>query len=117
MKGEIMSLYSEYLEAKSDLLSKDLAFKTAVEDWFREHEGLMLMQPIDLIDTLTMDHFTITTTMAFEKHLRDFEETFQVKCIRIHHQEILTPITGEEVAHIEYNVKHVWKFHFKEGKK
>ena len=116
MKGEIMSLYSEYLEAKSDLLSKDLAFKTAVEDWFREHEGLMLMQPIDLIDTLTMDHFTITTTMAFEKHLRDFEETFQVKCIRIHHQEVLTPITGEEVALIEYNVKHVWKFHFREKK-
>ncbi|WP_296789490.1 hypothetical protein [uncultured Methanobrevibacter sp.] len=111
-----MSLYSEYLEAKSDLLSKDLAFKTAVEDWFREHEGLMLMQPIDLIDTLTMDHFTITTTMAFEKHLRDFEETFQVKCIRITHQEVLTPITGEEVALIEYNVKHVWKFHFREKK-
>lgn len=111
-----MSLYSEYLEAKSDLLSKDLAFKTAVEDWFREHEGLMLMQPIDLIDTLTMDHFTITTTMAFEKHLRDFEETFKVQCIRINHQEVLTPITGEEVALIEYHVKHVWKFHFREKK-
>ena len=111
-----MSLYSEYLEAKSDLLSKDLAFKTAVEDWFREHEGLMLMQPIDLIDTLTMDHFTLTTTMAFEKHLRDFEEAFQVKCIRIHHQEILTPMTGKEVSRIEYHVKHVWKFHFQEQK-
>ena len=116
MKGEIMSLYSEYLEAKSDLLIKDLAFKTAVEEYFREHEGLMLMQSIDLIDTLTMDHFTITTTMAFEKHLRDFEETFQVKCIRINHQEVLTPITGEEVSRIEYNVKHVWKFHFREKK-
>ena len=111
-----MSLYKEYLEAKSDLLSKDLAFKTAVTEWFSEH-GLHLLQPVDVVDSLTMDHFTITTTMAFEKHLRDFEETFQVKCVRIHHQEILTPITGEEVAHIEYNVKHVWKFHFKEGKK
>lgn len=111
-----MSLYSEYLEAKSELLSKDLAFKTAVEEYFREHEGLMLMQPIDLIDTLTMDHFTITTTMEFEKHLRDFEETFQVKCIRINHQEVLTPITGEEVTLSEYHVKHVWKFHFREKK-
>lgn len=111
-----MSLYSEYLDAKSNLLIKDLAFKTAIDEWFNEH-GIMLMQPVDLIDTLTMDHFTITTTMEFEKHLRDFEKTFQVKCIRIHHQEILTPITGEEVALIEYNVKHVWKFHFQEGKK
>ena len=108
-----MSLYSEYLDAKSNMLSKDLAFKTRIEEWFREHEGLMLMQPIDLIDTLTIDHFTITTTMEFEKHLHDFEETFQVKCIRIHHQEILTPIIGEPGR---YNAKHVWKFHFREQK-
>lgn len=102
-----MSLYSEYLEAKSDLLSKDLAFKTAVEDWFREHEGLMLMQPIDLIDTLTMDHFTITTTEEFKKHLGDFENEFEVKCHRIFHNEVIIP--NEEV-------KEYWKFHFREAK-
>lgn len=102
-----MSLYSEYLEAKSDLLSKDLAFKTAVEEWFREYEGLMLMQPIDLIDTLTMDHFTITTTEEFKKHLGDFENEFEVKCHRIFYNEVIIP--NEEV-------KEYWKFHFREAK-
>lgn len=113
-KGFFMSLYSEYLEAKSELLSKDLAFKTAVEEWFNEHEELLLLQPIDVIDSLTMDHFTITSQMGFEKHLHDFEETFDVKCVRIHHQEILTPMENEVHTLGEYHVKHVWKFHFKE---
>lgn len=106
-KGFFMSLYSEYLEAKSELLSKDLDFKTAVEEWFRKNDELVLMQPIDMVDTLTIDHFTITTQMAFQKYLHDFEETFQVKCTRIHHQEIMIP--GE-------HIKHVWKFHFREKK-
>ena len=102
-----MSLYGEYLDAKSDVLTKDLAFKTAVSEWFDEHEGLLLMQPIDVVDSLTMDHFTITIDGKFKEYLKDFEETFQVKCTRIHHQEIIVP--GEPV-------KHVWKFHFREKK-
>lgn len=101
-----MSLYGEYLNAKSDLLSKDLAFKTAVNDWFQEH-NLVFLQPIDVVDSLTMDHFTITTSDEFNDLLSEFEKTFIVKCIRIYHQEVIVP--GE-------NTKHVWKFHFREDK-
>ena len=101
-----MSLYSEYLETKSDLLSKDLAFKTAVEEWFHK-KNLTFLQPIDMVDSLTMDHFTITTTMEFDDLLEDFEKTFEVKCIRINHQTIIVP--GE-------HMKHIWKFHFREQK-
>lgn len=106
MKGEIMSLYSEYLEAKSDLLSKDLAFKTAVEDWFHEHD-LTFLQPIDVVESLTMDHITITTTVEFNDLLKDFEETFELKCVRINHQTVIVP---------DESIKHVWKFHFREKK-
>ncbi len=98
-----MSLYSEYLDAKSDLLSRDLNFKSGVQEWF-DVKNLLFLQPIDVVDSLTMDHFTITTTSEFNNLLPEFEETFQVKCVRIHHQEIIVP--GE-------SVKHVWKFQFK----
>ena len=108
-----MCLYREYLDAKADLFSKELAFRNSIEEWFRKHETLLLMQPIDMVDSLTMDHFTITSQMAFEKHLHDFEETFEVECIRIHHQEILTPMENEVHTLGEYHVKHVWKFHFR----
>ena len=101
-----MSLYSEYLDAKSELLSKDLAFKTAVEEWF-DVKNIVFLQPINVVDSLTIDHFTITTTSEFNDLLPEFEETFQVKCIRIYHQEVIVP--GE-------SIKHVWKFHFQEKK-
>ena len=102
-----MSLYSDYLDAKSELLSKDLAFKTAVNEWFQKHDTLLLMQQVDIVDSLTMDHFTITSTLEFQKYLNQFENEFEVKCVRIHHQEI---ITLDEME----NIKHVWKYHFKE---
>lgn len=101
-----MSLYREYLETKNELLSKELAFKTAVEEWFHK-KNITFLQPIDMVDSLTMDHFTITTTMEFDDLLKEFEETFQVTCIRIVHQTVMVP--GERF-------KHVWKFHFREKK-
>jgi hypothetical protein len=101
-----MSAYTEYLDAKSDLVSKEWDFKNAVEEWFNKHEDLSL-QSIDMVKELIMDHFTITTDEKFKKYLTGFEETFTVKCTRIHHQEILVP--GERT-------KHVWKFHFREKK-
>ncbi|WP_296882228.1 hypothetical protein [uncultured Methanobrevibacter sp.] len=100
-----MSLYSEYLEARADVLSKELKFRTEVSEWFNER-GLMCV-PIDIVDSLTMDHFTITTDEEFKNHLEGFEKTFMVQCIRIHHTEIIT--FGDEV-------KHTWKFHFRERK-
>lgn len=98
-----MSLYSEYLDTKSDLLSKDLAFKTAVEEWFGEH-GLHFLQPIDIVDSLTIDHFTITSTAEFDDLISEFEKDFEVKCIRIVHQSVMVP---------DEHIKHVWKFHFR----
>lgn len=103
-----MSLYREYLEAKSDLLSKDLAFKTAVSEWFDEHEDIMLLQPIDVEASLTMDHITITTTEKFKDYIQKFEDKFELKNIRIHHTEIIIPD--------DYERKDVWKFHFREKK-
>ena len=102
-----MSLYTEYLDIKAELLSKDLKFKKAVENWFNDNPKLILVQPLALTDSLTMDHFTITATSDFQTYLQDFEETFEVKCIRIHHQEIIVP---DECA------DDTWKFHFREMK-
>ena len=99
-----MSLYGEYLDTKAELISKDLKFKRAVEQWFSENPKLILIQPLALVDSLTMDHFTITSTTDFQQYLQDFEETFEVKCVRIHHQEIIIP---------EECVDDIWKFHFK----
>jgi len=99
-----MSLYSEYLEAKSELLSKDLAFKSKVRDWFEEHD-LMLM-PIDVEESLTMDHITITTDGKFKQYINEFEDEFSLKNVRIHHTEIIIPD--------DEGCKEVWKFHFKE---
>ena len=99
-----MSLYSEYLDAKSELLSKDLAFKSKVRDWFEEHD-LMLM-PIDVEESLTMDHITITTDGKFKQYINEFEDEFGLKNVRIHHTEIIIPDDG--------GCKEVWKFHFKE---
>ena len=101
-----MSLYSEYLEARADVLSKELNFRTKVSEWFNERN--IMLPPIDIVESLTMDHFTITTEERFKNHLEDFEKTFMVQCIRIHHTEIIIP--GES------NDKHTWKFHFKEKK-
>ena len=101
-----MSLYSEYLDAKSTLLEKDLAFKSAVSEWFSEH-GLMLM-PIEVEESLTMDHITITTDEKFKSHISEFEEKFGLKNVRIHHTEIIIPD--------DYERKEVWKFHFREKK-
>jgi len=100
-----MNLYSEYLEARADVLSKELKFRTKVSEWFDERN--IMLAPIDIVDSLTMDHFTITTEEKFKNHLEDFEKTFMVQCIRIHHTEIIIPGDHE---------KHTWKFHFKEKK-
>lgn len=102
-----MSLYSEYLDKKSELLSKDLDFQTAVREWFDKHENLELLQPLNVEASLTMDNFSITTTEEFKKHLGDFENEFEVKCHRIFHNEVIIP--NEEV-------KGYWKFHFRESK-
>ena len=103
----IMSLYSEYLDAKSELISKDLKFKNAVEKWFNEHPKLILIQPLAMADKILMDHFTIVSTSDFQNYIHDFEQAFEVRCIRIHHQEIIIP---------EECVEDVWKFHFREMK-
>lgn len=103
--GLILSLYSEYLEARVDVLSKELKFRTEVGEWFDERN--IMLAPIDIVESLTMDHFTITTEEKFKNHLEDFEKTFMVQCIRIHHTEIIIPGDHE---------KHTWKFHFKEKK-
>ena len=102
-----MSLYSEYLDAKSELISKDLKFKAAVEDWFNQHQKIILIQPLAMVDKITMDHFTIVATSEFQNYIHEFEQTFEVRCIRIHHQEIIIP---------EECVEDVWKFHFREMK-
>lgn len=101
-----MSLYSEYLDAKSTLLTKELAFKDAVREWFDEHD-LMLI-PIEVEESLTMDHITITTDKKFKPFIPEFEEKFQLKNVRIHHTEIIIPD--------DYEHKEVWKFHFREKK-
>lgn len=103
-----MSLYSEYLDKKSELLSKEFDFKSAVTEWFDEHDDVMLLQPLDVEASLTMDHITITTTEKFKDYLQDFEDKFELKNIRIHHTEIIVP-DG-------YERKDVWKFHFREKK-
>ena len=107
MNGDIMSLYGEYLEVKSELISKDFKFKQAVEKWFDETPKVILVQPLALADSLTIDHFTITATSEFQNHLQDFEEAFEVKCVRINHNEIIIP---------EECVDDIWKFHFREMK-
>lgn len=56
------------------------------------------------VDKITRDHFTINATSEFQTYLQDFEETFEVKCIRIHHQKI---IIREEC------VDDIWKFPLK----
>lgn len=101
----MVSLYNEYLDAKMELFEKELNFKNAVEEWFTK-SGLNLLQPIDIVDSATIDHFTITTTGEFDDMIDNFEETFGVMCVRIVHQSIMVPD--------EY-MKHVWKFHFREG--
>ena len=103
-----MSLYSEYLDVKSKLLSKELDFKSAVNEWFAEHNDVMLMKPVDVEASLTMDHITITANEKFKDYLHDFEDTFTLKNIRIHHTEIIVPD--------DYEKKNVWKFHFREQK-
>ena len=102
-----MSLYSEYLDAKSELISKDFKFKQAVEKWFDETPKVILVQPLAMVDKITMDHFTILATSEFQNHIHEFEQAFEVKCVRIHHQEIIIP---EECA------DDIWKFHFREMK-
>lgn len=103
-----MSLYSEYLDIKSDLLSKELDFISAINEWFDKHEDVMLLQPVDVEASLTMDHITITTNEKFKDYLQDFEDTFEIKNLRIHHTEIIIP--GD------YERKDLWKFIFKEKK-
>ena len=43
MTGNTMSLYGEYLDAKSELISKNLKFKRAVEKWFSENPKIILI--------------------------------------------------------------------------
>ena len=45
MTENTMSLYREYLDAKSELISKDLKFKRAAEKWFIENPKTILIQP------------------------------------------------------------------------
>ena len=100
-----MSSYLEFLEARADVLSKELKFRTKVSEWFDEHD--LMLVPIDIVDSSVMDHFTITTDEKFKNHLENFEKTFRVQFIRIHHTEIIIP---------NESVKHTWKFHFCEKK-
>ena len=69
-----MSLYSEYLDKKSELLSKDLDFQTAVREWFDKHENLELLQPLNVEASLTMDNFSITTTEELDFEVKKYEE-------------------------------------------
>ena len=91
MTENTMSLYREYLDAKSELISKDLKFKRAAEKWFIENPKIILIQPLAMVDSITMDHLTIVATSEFQTYLQYFEETFEVKCVRIHHRKIITP--------------------------
>ena len=100
-----MSLYSEFLEARVDVLSKELNFRTKVSEWFDERN--LMLAPIDITESLTIDHFKITSDEKFKSHLEDFEKTFMVQCIRIHHTEIIIP---------DEEVKQTWMFYFREKK-
>lgn len=98
-----MSLYSEYLDAKSDVFSKELAFKAEVETWLDEN-NIPLKQPLKVEENLTIDNFQIVTDKIFLEYVDLFEESFNVKCVNIFHTERIIP--GEST------IEEFWKFNF-----
>ena len=58
---------------------------------FNETQKAILVHLLVITDSLTINHFTITAASEFQNHIQDFKESFEVKCVRIYHNEIIIP--------------------------